>query len=174
MAVAMIEPAEKSTTVGNTAVPAAADRAEIIELVSRVARAQDDLDPVAYRNCFTEMVWLEAAVMIPDWKPGEIAAYELTRITFATLAQAKSVSHLVTNHIVETNGDEGHCAADLLAVTIGERDGETVTAFMGGRYDMRLRRTADGWRIREREVVIRYRIEVPGAVATVMSRPVGV
>ncbi len=137
------------------------DELAIVRTVARVARAQDDLDPVAYRNCFTDTVWLEAAVMIEDWQPGEISADELTRLTFATLSQAEMINHLVTNHIVAVDGDEATCAADLFAVAITRKDAALAASFIGARYFLRLLRTADGWRIRERQVTQRYRLSDP-------------
>lgn len=129
--------------------------------MARVAHAQDDLDPVAYRKCFTDMVMLSSAVMFPNWTAKEIPADELTRMTFEKLGGADAGHHMVTNHIIEIDGDQATCHADLYAISVLTDDAETTSATMGGRYFLRLRRQGDDWLIYERSVKLRYRAGDP-------------
>ena len=139
------------------------DELSIRKTMARVAHAQDTLDPVAYRKCFTERVMLSSAVMFANWQPQEITADELTRMTFEKLGGADAGQHMVFNHIIDVDGDEATCEADLYAMSVlNPSGGEDAThAAMGGRYFLRLRRVGDEWLIYERSVKLRYRTGDP-------------
>lgn len=146
------------------------DEMVIVRTLSQVAHAQDDLDYEAYLRCFTEKVNLKAAVMIPDWKGGEIDAHDLAMHSFDHLARFDAVHHMVFNHLIEVDGDESTCVADLYALSVLIEDGEARSYAIGGRYDLRLRRVGDGWRINERSIVPRYQIGDKAILAAAAAR----
>jgi hypothetical protein len=134
----------------------AVDELAIMRTTARVARAQDDRDPVAYRKCFTDSVFLHEAVIIPNWTPQEISADELTRLTMESLGKLDIVHHMVFNHVIQVDGEEATCEADLFGVS-GLIEGETTsTSQLGGRYVLRLQRHGGEWLIRERSIRRRY------------------
>jgi hypothetical protein len=133
------------------------DEVSIMRTLARVARAQDDLDPVAYRKCFADRVMLVATVMFGDWEPKEISADELTRMTFDRLGKMDAGHHMIFNHVIEVDGDNATCDADLYAVGVLTEGEKTSSAAAGGRYFMRLIRQAGEWAICERSVKLRYR-----------------
>ena len=130
----------------------------IVRTLSRVAHAQDNLDPVAYRACFTDRVMLREALMFPNWQPKEIPAEELTEMTFAVLSKIDAVHHMVFNHIIDVDGDEASCVADLHAISVLNDGDDTLSSTSGGRYHLRLRREKGEWLICERAVRQRYRL----------------
>lgn len=125
--------------------------------LSEVAHAQDNLDPIAYRKCFTDRVMLSSAVLFPNWESKEISADELTRMTFESLGKADAGHHMVFNHLIDVNGDDATCTADLYAVSVLIEDGKTSSMSFGGRYFLRLRRQDGKWLIHERSIKERYR-----------------
>jgi len=134
----------------------ALDELAIMRTLARVAHAQDDRDPVAYRKCFTDSVFLSAAVIIPGWQPGEIAADELARLTMESMNRLDACHHMVFNHIIDVDGDKATCEADLFAVSVLVEGEATSTSSLGGRYFLRLERQDGEWLIRERAIRRRY------------------
>lgn len=139
----------------------ALDELAIMRTLSQVARAQDDLDPAAFRACFTDRVFLPATTMTDDWEPKEVSADELTRMVFERLRQANKGDHaghhMIFNHLIDIDGDAATCDADMHALAVREEGGTASTAMAGGRYLMRLIRQDGRWLIRERTVKLRYR-----------------
>ena len=149
------------STSAETMARRACDELAIIRTLTRVARAQDDLDLIAFRACFTDTVLLTATVMFGAWEPKEIAADEFTRMTFERMRspddRKRTGHHMIFNHIIEVEGDTATCDADMYALAVLE-DGEiTSSAAAGGRYLMHLVRQDGAWLIRERSVKLRYR-----------------
>lgn len=134
------------------------DEIAIIRTISQVAHAQDDLDYPAYVRCFTDRVLLSAAVIIPDWQGGEITSHDLAMRSFDNLARFDAVHHMVFNHLVEIQGDEASCVADLHALSVLIEDSETRAFTIGARYFLRLRRHDESWRIFERSITPRYQL----------------
>jgi SnoaL-like domain len=132
------------------------DEIAIMRTVSKVARAQDSLDELAYRRCFTEKVLLTTAVMFPNWTPKEVSSQELAKMTIEALSKYDSVHHMVFNHLIDVQGDTATCEADLYAVSVGTTAGETVATTIGGRYALRLVREKGEWLICERGITARY------------------
>lgn len=147
------------------------DHVSIIGTLSRVAQAQDSLDPVAYRKCFADRVLLKEAPMFPGWTEKEISGDELTAMSFASLGKMDAGHHMVFNHIIEIDGDDASCVADLHAVSIlHDEAGVPATATVGARYHLRLRREKDMWVIYERAVRPRYRHGDPELGARAKAR----
>lgn len=73
-----------------------------------------------------------------------------------TLERFDDSQHMVSNHQVHVEGDEATCRCYLQAqhVNGGPLDGRSYT--VGGRYEDRLVRTADGWRIAHRDLVMMW------------------
>jgi hypothetical protein len=135
------------------------DELSIMRTLANVARAQDSLDTDAYQRCFTDRVLLTAAVMFADWKPKAISARELARMTIDALSKYDHVHHMVFNHVIDVQGAEATCEADLYAVSLLTKDGATVATTIGGRYTLRLRRLDGEWLISERGIAARYQFE---------------
>ena len=79
----------------------------------------------------------------------------IDRISTA-LSRYDDSQHMVTNHEVRVDGDEATCRCYLQAqhVSGGPLDGDNY--LVGGRYEDRLVRTPDGWRIAHRELIVMW------------------
>lgn len=135
----------------------AADGA-IRSVLARVSRAQDDLDYHAFLACFTENVFLEKAVMIPDWRPGPIAGARLCRLILEGLSKYDATHHMVFNHMIEVNGCQARCLADVNTAHILNEGEVSRWCISAGRYSLSLTLEERGWLISERSMVVRYKI----------------
>ena len=70
---------------------------------------------------------------------------------------------IMTNVLIEVDGDAAHAESYCLATHAGERDGEGLVLVRGTRNVDDLRRTPVGWRITRRRHEKLWSIEVPGA-----------
>ncbi|MFG1955738.1 nuclear transport factor 2 family protein [Micromonospora sp. NPDC048830] len=144
------------------------DELDILKTLSRLARAQDDRDREAYVSCFTDTVLLTRSAVLEGWQPKEIPAAELADLYFAELKKYDAGQHMVFNHLIDIDGDEATCEADLHAVAVRTEDGRARTTFLAGRYDLRLRRVDGRWLIHQRAVTVRFQgeYEYPGPAVT--------
>jgi hypothetical protein len=76
-----------------------------------------------------------------------------------------ATQHMFSNHQVVVNGDEATCRCQLQSqhVKHGVDGGDTL--MIGGYYDDRLARTADGWRITRRVLVQTWTTGNPAVIA---------
>lgn len=132
--------------------------AAIRSVLGRVSRAQDELDFEGYRACLTDKVFLEKAVLVPNWTPGLIESERLVSFTLEGLAKYDATHHMVFNHIIEAEGGNARCLADVNTMHMLHEDGATRWCLVGGRYAMSLTLQARGWLISERSMMERYRI----------------
>ena len=122
------------------------DRAELSELVFRVARAMDSRDWPLLSTCYTsESIGLFAT--------GEVAGFEMIKRQYeAFLIPLDVTQHIVTNIECSIMGEKATVRSYFQAqhVRAGAEGGEHF--MIGGRYDDQMVRTPDGWRIATRQV----------------------
>ena len=74
-----------------------------------------------------------------------------------TLARFEGSQHMVSTHLIEVDGDTATCRCYLYAQHVRPVGDEPPLLAVGGRYEDRLVRTADGWRIAHRTLVCMWR-----------------
>ena len=81
--------------------------------------------------------------------------------------------HIVSNHQIDVDGDEGTCRCYLQAQHVRRTADGGPNFIIGGRYEDRVVRTADGWRIAHRTLVSMWREGNPAVIhpAQPMSAP---
>jgi hypothetical protein len=122
------------------------DRQEILDLMYRYGMAVDRRDEALYRSVFTP----DARIDYTD--SGGIAdgLDAVVAWLLDVLAPFAGLQHNMTNHFVDLDGDAARACTYFVAHhTVPEGTKETVLT-VGGFYQDRLVRTADGWRIAER------------------------
>lgn len=137
-------------------VRALSDRAEITDTVVRLGWCLDRRDWDGLRDLFTERVRTDYTAL---WggEPQEGAVDDLLSTTAQgswrrTMDGLEATQHLITNILVDVDdngaGDEAHATANVLGVhRLANPHGSPLWT-VGGTYDLRLMRTAAGWRIR--------------------------
>jgi ketosteroid isomerase-like protein len=124
------------------------DRMEITDLLNRYATALDDRDWTRLATCFTpDAVGLYGPVL--GRRDGFAAIEQLCR---GALEPLDSSHHMITNHEIEIDGDTARARCYLQAqhTKRGTPGGDNFV--IAGAYIDELVRTADGWRIRQREL----------------------
>ena len=121
-----------------------ADEKAIIDLTIAYTWALDTKQFDELRNVFTP----DATAMLHGVACDDAEAI-ITRISGA-LTRLDVTQHLIGNHQVRIDGDTATCRCQLQSqhLKLGTEGGETYV--IGGTYDDRLVRTADGWRISHR------------------------
>jgi 3-phenylpropionate/cinnamic acid dioxygenase small subunit len=125
------------------------DRQEITELCYRYGLTLDGRDWTGLAAVFTP----DANAFYLDLPPclGYQAIEDTCR---AALEPMSATQHLISNVVVRLDGDQAESSCYLQAqhVKAGTPGGDNF--IIAGRYDDRLVRTPDGWRIRERRLAL--------------------
>jgi len=115
------------------------DRIEIIDVFNRYATGVDRRDPAIYRSCFTD----ELEVDLGGGGAAQMKADEWVERAFVLVASFQSTQHIITNQVININGDKATGMAYLQAQHFNP---ESMFA-VGGYYENHLVRTPKGWRI---------------------------
>jgi SnoaL-like domain len=143
-----------SATVSADSLQELTDRLRITDLVSTLGRCLDERSFDSLRALFTE----DATVSTPG---GTAAGHE------ALVAQARrrhshpeGIQHLVTNTLVELDGDRASVRANLL-VTFAEGVADPAPYQLGEVYRMQLVRAQSGWRISDLSTTPTWSLNAP-------------
>jgi hypothetical protein len=128
------------------------DRAAITDTVVRMGWLLDRRDWAGLRGLFTDRVYTDYTAL---WggEPQEGSVDQLLSTSAQgswrrTMDGLEATQHLITNVLVDLHGDEARATANVLGVHRLPNPHGSPLWTVGGTYDMRLVRTADGWRIR--------------------------
>ncbi len=121
------------------------DREEIYDLMVRYGRATDTHDIELARTCFAADV---SAQYEPFGRPLE--DYDALMTSWIEGLEPIQTSHHFSNFTYEIDGNDGSYSCLLIAQHWPrgtEAFGDTPMYIVGARYDNRVRRTPEGWRI---------------------------
>jgi uncharacterized protein (TIGR02246 family) len=122
------------------------DRAEIGDLMLAFGAALDAKDWEAYSEVFTEDA---SFTIVGQTRRGREA---IVAGPGRDLERFDALQHFSCNHRIAIDGDQARASHYLLAVHVPDAGQPAVHADIGGRYDCRCVRTADGWRFAEVEL----------------------
>ncbi len=125
------------------------DKQEIAELCYRYGLTLDSHDWIGFATLFTS----DANAFYLDMPPcrGYQAIEDTCR---AALAPMSATQHLISNVVVRLDGDQAESSCYLQAQHVKAGTPGDDNFIIAGRYDDRLVRTPDGWRIRERRLAL--------------------
>lgn len=122
-----------------------ADWRAVLELSTRYATGIDRRDWALYRDCFTDRLAIDFSSFTSRPAPAEpVAADDWVTMVRSTIDGFESTQHLIGNQVVRVEGDEGGYTAYVQAQHWMSRDRWYL---IGGWYENRVRREADGWSI---------------------------
>jgi len=125
------------------------DVLEIEQLLYAYARAIDAKDWKALERVFTPDARIHYAVE----RGTEVAFRELGPWLAQAMAIFKATQHVITNPLIELQGDGARSTAYLVATHVQVRhDGTETRTTEGSRYTDSLVRTREGWRISARRL----------------------
>lgn len=120
-------------------------RAAITELITRYAQSLDDRDFDRFRQCLTEDVVIDHAIM------GRNEGIDAVLRTALDAASRLAASHHLTGNISIRLTERGSATAewDIYAMHVFRGEGQPVQAAAGARYSAGLCRADEGWRLHE-------------------------
>lgn len=123
------------------------DRLAILDLTIRYAWAIDSRSWSQLDDVFAP----DATAELTDPLSSRDAIKERVRRALEPLDASQ---HFVSNHRVRVHGDSGFCECYVLAQHVRRSTPGSRTYIVGGRYEDRLVRTSQGWRIAHRKLVV--------------------
>lgn len=125
------------------------DRHDIIDVLVRYATGIDSKRWALFRTCFTDDVHADYGVDVVVCD----GADALTTWMEATHRDMPATNHMMTNFVVEVDGDHATATTYVhVVLVLDAARSRSVDAV--GTYHDRLVRTAEGWRISDRRFVL--------------------
>jgi len=128
------------------------DRMEIIDTINRYATSVDTRDWDLFLMCYTDEMVADM-VSIGFDKPMTMKAQEFLEIIRQAVSPFDSTQHLISNHVIDIDGDSATCVCYLQAQHFSQDVTGAHAVLIGGYYSNSLVRTSAGWRIDKYKVV---------------------
>lgn len=139
------------------------DRTEIADLVSRLGRCLDERDFEGLRALFTA----DAEVATPG---GTAAGHDaLVAQARARHSAAAGIQHVVTNLLVDLEGDRADVRANLLVAFADDGPRDPAPFVLGEVYRFALRRTEGGWRFTRLSSTPTWSLNAPAPIPAARS-----
>ncbi|GAA3733743.1 nuclear transport factor 2 family protein [Salinactinospora qingdaonensis] len=130
-----------------------ADRADLIDLLTRQGRWLDEKRFDESRTIFTEDV-------IGDFPSGQLHGVDqLTERARRNHAEFDRTQHLTTNHLIDLAGDHATVTAQLVAVFTRHATTAAPEFALGEQYRFEAVRTPQGWRFSRLQMRLHWRVD---------------
>jgi hypothetical protein len=120
-------------------------RLQIIDTINRFFLAVDTRDYATARSLLTDQVDFDYTRMFGATMPN--TADQMIERVRSNHAGLHGIQHLISNHIVEIDGDTANCRSNYIAHHWFPNPQGDATWAVGGRYQHRLIRTGDLWKL---------------------------
>ena len=131
------------------------DRTAISDVQLRYATSVDTRDWPLLRSCFTDEIETDFSTATGS-PPQRIKADDWVELVRRALSGMQATQHMITNHIITLDGDEAICVAYVQARhhLPNEKGGSDLVMY--GYYTNRFVRSANGWKIRARQLTVTW------------------
>ena len=133
----------------------ATDRLEILELTSKLGLLVDAREWEALRRLFTDPVDFDYT-SLNGGEPQSPSPSDLVDGWRRALEPLVSTQHLIASQVIDVERDRATCAASVQGTHVAAGAIGDSTFTVGGRYDLGLRRTSDGWRISALKLTVQW------------------
>jgi hypothetical protein len=123
-----------------------ADRFDILDLTAKLGLLVDSREWHALERLFTDPVDVDYT-SLNGGQPQTMSPAELVGGWAGTLDHLQATQHLIAGQVIRLDGDRATCAAKVQGTHVLPNASGGPMWTVGGRYDYRLIRGADGWRI---------------------------
>lgn len=131
------------------------DREQIVQLISNMGLLTDARDWNAVVALFADTVEVDYT-SLNGGEPQQLPPEQLVEGWREHLERLQATHHLIANHVVEIDGDEAAVATNVTATHVAPNASGGPLWTVGGRYDLRVRRGPDGWRITALTLTVRW------------------
>jgi hypothetical protein len=131
--------------------PSAADRLDIIEACTRFGWHADHREWERMAELLTDELYVDYSALVGG-EPGEAKSAELIAGWKEQFARLAATQHLITNHLVEVDGDTAVCTAHFHAQHVAAVAHGDHKLVLSGHYRFGLVRTGGGWQINSVEM----------------------
>jgi hypothetical protein len=122
------------------------DRLAVVEVCTRMAWHADQREWDALAAIFADKVRLDYT-SLNGGEPADLTPEQIVDAWKQAFAPLESTQHLVTNHLVDIDGDEAVCTAAFQATHRANAAHGGALWTLGGTYRFDLIRVGSGWRI---------------------------
>lgn len=130
------------------------DKSEITEIMYKFARSLDRMDGELMKACYWEDATEEHQDPIYPDKFFYIGnAHTFVPIAMKGFESLKVAHHIVTNPIIELDGDVARAEAYVYAYHIHEEDGVDIEGILFGRHLFNFEKRNDQWKIMHRSTI---------------------
>ena len=126
--------------------PTPEERLEVIETCTRMAHHADRREWDRLVEIFADEVRLDYT-SLQGGEPATVAREQLVDGWREALGGLAATQHLITNHLVEVDGERAVCLADFQATHLYPNPHGDPSWTLGGRYRFELRRLGSAWRL---------------------------
>src|SRR5579864_3144490 len=135
-----------TTTTSDFTTTETEDRLAILELTGKLALLLDARDWSALEGLFADAVYYDRTSLFGG-EPQTFSPAELVDDYRHNLGNLDAVHHLITCHVINIDGDQATCAANMQGTHVLANASGGPIWTVGGRHDYQLTRTPSGWRI---------------------------
>jgi hypothetical protein len=135
-----------TTTASHPTTTATEDRLAILELIGNLSLLLDARDWDALEELFADPVYYDRTSLFGG-EPQTLSPAELVEGYRQALGNLDAVHHLITCHVINLDGDQATCAANMQGTHVFANTSGDDMWTVGGRHDYQLKRTAEGWKI---------------------------
>ncbi|HLI00115.1 MAG TPA: nuclear transport factor 2 family protein [Acidimicrobiales bacterium] len=132
-----------------------ADRLAILELTANLGLLVDAREWAEIEALFTDPVVIDYT-SLNGGEPQTLHPAEVVGGWQRMLDHLDATQHLIANQVIELDGDRASCGANVQGTHVLANASGGPLWTVGGRYDYKLARTADGWRITGLTLTVRW------------------
>ncbi|HEU5158514.1 MAG TPA: nuclear transport factor 2 family protein [Streptosporangiaceae bacterium] len=126
--------------------PSPEDRLDVIETCTRFGWHADQREWDRFAEVLTDVLYLDYTALAGG-EPGDVKSADLIASWKELFGRLTTTQHLITNHLVDVDGDSAVCTAQFHAHHVAAVAHGDQTMILSGHYRFGLVRAGDGWQI---------------------------